>query len=58
MGKKKKKKVQVDLDIILCKSCGFVQPAATMFLYISLKCKPHVQVAWPEGSVEGSGADL
>lgn len=31
-----------------------------MFLYgpVSLKCKPYVQVAWPEGSIEGSGADL
>lgn len=51
---------QVDLDIELYKSCGFVQSAATMFLYgpVSLKCKPYVQVAWPEGSIEGSGADL
>lgn len=55
-----KKTAQVDLDIILCKSFGFVQSAATMFLYgpVSLKCKPHVQVAWPEGPIDDSGADL
>lgn len=56
----KKKNAQVDLDVVFCKSCRLTSAAANSFLYgpISSKCKTHVQITWPEGSIECSGADL